>query len=293
MRATPFRLLCLALAIATTPALARGPNVEQVPLETLMSLQVEGEVDIDAAGNVLDYRLDAAPPESVRPAVDRTIRGWHFVSRSDGEAVQPQTITMRMSLAANEAGGKYVAKIENVWLTAKAKGKQRPAVDVDTATIQPTSMRAPRYPSGLATLGVAAKVLVGVRLGTDGKVAEAVVVQSALLDAQDQSEGARRALKYFEDSALDGAKRWRFDVAVHGVPTPDDLTVLVPINYMPEQRESMSRWHSIVRTLRTPLPWLPASDDRTRLGVADVGNDGTVPDAADVRLANDPAGAIL
>jgi len=293
MRITPLRLSALVLALAATPAIARGPNVAKVPLETLMSLQVEGEVDIDGAGNVLDYRLDAPPPESVRPAVDRTIRGWHFVPRNEGEAVRAQTITMRMSLAANQADGKYVAKIENVWLTAKARRKERPVFDVDTASIQPTSMRAPLYPPGLATLGIAAKVLVGLRLATDGKVAEAVVVQSALLDAQDQSEGARRALKYFEDSALDGARRWRFEVTVHGVPTPDDLTVLVPINYMPEQRESMSRWHSIVRTLRTPLPWLPASDDRTRLGVADVGNGGTVPDAAEVRLSTEQAGKVL
>ena len=287
------RVLALAFTLASTPAFARGPDAAKVPLETVMSLQVEGEVDIDAAGDVVAFRFDAPPSESLRPALERTIRGWHFVPRVEGGLVQAQTLTLRMSLGASEAGGKYLSRIESVWLSAKAKGKGRPLIEQDTVSFQPSSMRAPIYPPGLGGLGITAKVLVVVRIGLDGKVADAVAVQSALVDARDQSEGARRALKYFEDAALDGARRWRFDVTPHGVPTPADLTVLVPIYFWPDVIAPDGRWHSIVRTVRTPPPWLPATDDRSRLGVTDVGNGGTVPDAADVRLAVDQAGVVL
>jgi hypothetical protein len=296
MRTRPLRLLALAFALAAAPALARGPNVAKVPLESVTSLQVEGEVDIDAAGNVVAFRLDPLPPESVRPALERTIRGWHFVPRVDGAVVQAQTLALRLSLGASEVDGRYLAKIENVWLSARAAKEKGFLFENDTVAIQAMSLRPPSYPSGLQVLGIAGKVLVGVRLGTSGKVEDAVVVQSALMDAQDLSEGARRALKYFEDASLDGARRWRFAVTPRaGVPTPEDLTVLVPIYFLPDTRELErdARWRSIVRTQRTPAPWLPAADERSRLGVADVGNDDSVPEAADVRLAADPSGKVL
>jgi len=293
MRKPSIHIVALAFAVAAMPAFARAPAAPPAPLETVMSLQLQGEVDIDAAGNVVAFRFDAPPPESVRPAIERTIRGWHFVPRVDGAVVQAQTIRMQLALGAHESNGTYRSRIESAWLSAKAPREQQRRVENETVVLQVASMHAPIYPPALAQLGISAKVLVGVRVGADGKVADAVVVQGALMDAQDQSAGARRALGWFEDSALAGARRWRFDVTPHGVPTPEDLTVLVPVYYSPEGFEPTGKWRSIVRTTRTPPPWLPASDDRTRLGVADVGNGGTVPRAADVRLVEDPAGAAL
>lgn len=289
MRKPSLRVLALALCLAALPAFARGPNVPAKPLETVMSLQVKGEVDIDAAGSVVAFRFDAPPPESVRAAVESTIRGWRFVPIAEGEAVQAQTISMRMALVASDTGGTYRARIENVSLSAP--GASGTAVR-DTVTLQVKSLRPPRYPAGLYE--ISCKVLVGLRVGLDGKIEDAFVVQSALMDAQDQSEGARRALKYFEDATLDTARRWRFEVVRgQGVPTPADMTVFVPVNYSPQGREVHGKWRSIVRTVRTPAPWLPQADDRSRLGVADVGDSGAVPDAAKVRLATEQAGKLL
>jgi TonB family protein len=294
MRKPLLRVLALALCCATIPAFASAPATPPAPLETVLSLQVEGEVDIDASGNVLAYRFDTPPPESVRGAVERTIRGWHFVPRIDGAVVQAQTISMRLALGARESGGKYLSRIENVWLTAKVPLAQQRRVETETVVLQAASLGPPRYPLDLAAHGISGKVLVGLRVGVDGKVADAVVVQSALMDAQDPSAGARRALALFEKSALAGARRWRFDVTPgQGVPTPEDLTVLVPVSYAMRRDEAAGKWRSIVRTPRTPPPWLPATDDRSRLGVADVGNGGAVPQAADVRLAVDQAGIVL
>jgi TonB family protein len=293
MHKPSIRAVAIALCLAAMPAFARAPATPPAPLETVMSMQVLGEVDIDAAGNVVAFRFDAPPAQSVRPAVERTIRGWRFVPRVDGEAMQAQTISMRMSLAARESGGKYLSQVENVALSAKAAKASRTAEN-ETVTLRADVMRPPMYPGGLAQLGISGKVLVGLLVDEKGRVANATVVQSALMDAQDQSEGARRALKYFEDAALDAARRWRFEVIPgKGVPTPGDMTVLVPVNYAMSHKDLPGRWRSIVRTVRTPPPWLPAADDRARIGVADVGDQGAVPEAADVRLAVEQAGTVL
>jgi TonB family protein len=293
MRNSSIRAIALVLAMAAMPAFARAPAAPPAPLETVMSLQVSGEVDIDASGNVVAFRFEAPPPDSVRPAIERTIRGWHFVPRIDGAVVQAQTLSMLMSLSARETGGKYLSKVENVALSAKATKPSRTAEN-EAVTLRADVLRPPMYPQGLFELGISGKVLVGLLIDAKGRVASATVVQSALMDAQDQSEGARRALKYFEEASLDAAHRWRFEVTRGaGVPTPGDMTVLVPVNYAMGRKEPTGRWRSIVRTTRTPPPWLPAADDRTRIGVADVGEQGTVPDAADVRLAVDQAGVVL
>jgi TonB family protein len=295
MRLTP--LLALALALGPVPALARQADAAPLPaLESLMSLQVEGEVDIDAAGNVVAFRFDAPPPASLRPSLERTVQGWKFVAEDADAPMKAQTIDMHIAVAARESAGAYLARIDNVRLSAKAPdGKPLRGYETDTVAVQSRSMRAPAYPSALNQLEIEGKVLVAVLLDPDGSVADAAVVQSAVLDAREQSDGLRRAMQWFEASALAAAKRWRFDVTpLAGVPTPKDLTLFVPVNYgMWGKRNEPERWRPIVRTEHTPPPWLPATDVRSRLGVADVGGGGAVPAAPDVRFAKDPAGSAL
>jgi hypothetical protein len=290
-------LLALSLVFGAPTALAResaaAPAIAEAELETVLALQVSGELDIDAAGAVSAYRIDTKLPEDLRVNLDRSIAAWRFEPIVEGEVLEPTTIRLQVSLAAREGDGAYRVTIENVNLWAK--DSDRPGAYVTaTADIAPASLRPPTYPQTLVDMGLEGKVLVGLLLKPDGGVAEATVVQSALFDTKGNPATLRRALQMFEKSAVFGARSWRFEVATHGVPTPEDLTVFVPVVYgMDRIRSSGNKWRTLVRTARTPPPWLPAADERARMGVADVGAGGLVPAAANVRLASELAGTTL
>jgi len=288
--------LCIAFAAPATQAReeAAAEASTEPALETVLALHVDGELDVDAAGAVAAFRIPTPMPAAVRASLERYIAGWRFEPIIEGEALASTTVAMQVALAAREDAGNFRVTIENVRLWAKDAANPGSYVN-QVATIAPVSLKPPSYPSSLIDYGLDGKVLVGLLLAPDGSVASASIVQSALYDARGKPENLRKALLMFEKSALAGARRWRFDVVATGVPTPADLTVFVPVQYLWDARRQPSgdKWRTLVRTARTPPAWLPATDDRARLGVADVGGGGVVPAAPRMRLAVDPAGTTL
>jgi hypothetical protein len=295
MHRTRIALLGLCLALAPVAGRATEPAAAEASvLETVLSLQVDGELDVAADGRVAAYRIDTRLTDGVRASLDRAIPTWRFEPRYAGEALAPVTVKMQLSLRAQQTGETYRVTLENVRMWNKDRATAS-TVDTDAVTITPTRLTPPRYPAALLGGGVEGKVLVGLLLAPDGTVARAEVVQSQLYDAKGQEGALRKALGLFERSTLEDARRWKFKVGTQGgVPTPADLTVFVPVGYVFDAHGPVeTRWRTVVRTAKRPPDWLPTADDRTRLGVADVGNGGAVPEAPRVRLAADPSGTAL
>jgi hypothetical protein len=287
----------LGLLFALAPGAGRAADTvatATLPLETVLGLQVDGELDIDASGHVAAFRIDTPLADPVRASLDRAIPDWRFESRFPGEALVPVTVRMQISLRAQQVDTAYRVTLENVRMWAKdrtAAGTH----ETDVVTIATRKVTPPRYPLALLDGGVQGKVLVGLLLAPDGTVARAAVVQSQLYDAKGKDASLRKALDMLERSTLEEARRWKFAVTPHGgVPTPADLTVFVPVQYLFDARgPAETRWRTVVRTAKQSPDWLPAADERARLGVADVGSGGTGPSPPRVRLATDRAGSAL
>jgi hypothetical protein len=117
---------------------------------------------------------------------------------------------------------------------------------------------------------------VALHLGLDGRVQDASVVQSALLDVNGRKAVLEAALKQFETASLRAARRFRFDLTVRdgATPTADDLTVHVPFGFFlgPYSKPKPAEWRLFVRSPMQRPAWLPA-DARLALGVEDIADD--------------------
>jgi hypothetical protein len=285
--------LALMLAFAASTVAAKGPVAPAAPaaLETVASLQVEGELDIDAAGRVAAYRIATELPDEIRASLDRDIPAWRFEPIVEGEPMEAVTVAMTIALVARPAGdAAFAVQVEKVRLWRKQPGPIT-AVDDATLRIATRKLKPPQYPDAVREYGLDAAVLVAVLLDTEGNVVEAEVLQSALYNVNGKEANLLKALSYFERSVIAGARRWRFDVAAHGAPTADDLTVIVPVRYHFDTRKvKPGDWQRLSRTPMRRASWQVVPDEG--IGIADVTGDGPLPGRAPLRMAR-PAGAAL
>jgi len=226
--------LLLVALLASLPALAQGTGLEY-------SLDATGTIEIGPDGAVLDYRLDKGQKPAVAAALDQSIRGWRFEPiLVDGRAVIATT-RMRLALVATPVGGnEYGLKVNNVWF-GEPDRKNR--------------LAPPRYPHGAAQLGVAARVVLVLRLDAHGNVTDVHTEQVSLNFSEPEGRAIERWRRTFEASTVATAKTWKFAITelVDGQPSPV-TSVRVPVEYVPGPRIG-NQWQAFVPGPRHPIPW--------------------------------------
>ena len=304
---TPGRFTLLALVMAciacASAALAAGPAVS-TSFEVVREMRVEGRVVIAADGSVKDVVLETSLAPEIDAAVQARIRSWRFVPVVVAGAASQAEARMTLSLVASQAaGGNFLIKVDSAQFEdpaeheAHKRGKW--TSDRPTARIGlDEKLSSPIYPEDLLKLGVDGRVLVGMRLNADGRVAEAVILETMLVDARGRDRAVAAALNQLERSVLARARTWRFTVTTKGTPTPEDLTVVVPVHYI--MRDGMAGdadpagvWRVLLRAPKRSMPWVPASPGRTAPGLADLAGGGFRPLESGIRLAQDVAGTYL
>lgn len=288
MRPWPVRILSLLLCFSLPALASESKRVPESALESVMTMQIDSQISLDEKGALVAFKIETGVPDVLRQKLERMVGAWRFTPTPSPDGIaRPVVSPMRMTLAATKVGEGYRVKVDNVIFPKKTT----PVNGESTAGISARKLFPPRYPIGLDRKGVSAIVLVSIRVGADGRVEDAVSVQSMLLNTTGRDSGLAWALKEFEASSLVSARRWQFDVpASLAQADPAARTVNVPIHFISDSRNNpvmnpeAGGWRVEVRTPRREIPWLQAAPGQQRIGVSDMARGDVVPAVGLVKL---------
>jgi TonB family protein len=290
----------LAPAIATRPA---DPAVTS-SYEDVKAMRVEGRLQIAPDGSVASASIATPMTPELRAALESRARGWEFVPvLREGQPAIAEALMILDLVARQQPGSEgFTIQIASAWFDDPARIEERrrlgwPLENASARIRQDGPLDGPQYPRQLQSLGVEGKVMVAVRVDAEGRVAEAVAVQSMLVDARGRDRAVGAALRQFEQSALSGARQWRFIVEPRGPLTPANMTVTVPVWYSLRthitEHGSTGAWERQLRTPERPLPWIPKDQAQRSFGLATATAGAMRQLDPPIRLRRDVAGTML
>lgn len=249
------RILLVVLLAMPAAVLQAGdaPATDQ-PIEA--SMLVTGSLVIEPDGSVSSHGVDRAEevPDYVLGHIARAVPRWRFEPVVvDGKIVRARArMTLRMLATPLDDGGLAVS------LGAATFGDRYPT---GTDYISGVRMRPPEYPSLALRLGASGTVYMVLKVGRDGRTAEAAVEQVNLRSIGD-ARTMERVRTHMSVAALKAARRWTFTPPSTG-PEVDDpwWSVRIPVDFTMfglDQREedSYGRWIGYVPGPRNAAPWV-------------------------------------
>jgi hypothetical protein len=291
-------LLAGVLAIAVVGPCRSETKAAAIPaVEDVLTLPVDGRIVIDKDGSVADYSISTPVPQQMSPLLDRAIRAWRFEPVVVGGAIVRAEAHMRLSLAATKQGEDYQVRIENAVFPPPESEKDAPRTRDGRVTFLPSKFSPPVFPRPLERAGVSGRVLLGLRYGVDGRVQDAIAVQSMLFDVKGRSHTLAKAIRMLEDAALLAARDWNVDLVIEPgeAPTAKQLTAFTTVEFIGYNRAAEAppgQWRMVSRTPKRPVPWLAGEKNVQVVGVADVRRGEMLPLAGSPRLLT-PLGAPL
>ena len=117
-----------------------------------------------------------------------------------------------------------------------------------------------------------------------------------LFDVRGGPSALRVGIRMLEQSAVDAAKKWTFNVPATDKPrTADEQTVTVPVEYVMGKAkvDLAGKWRTIVRIPKRPIGWLTPETGNQSVGVADAIAGELIPLNSAVALATDVVGSDL
>ena len=295
-RANKYLWALLAFALMSGGVVAR--DAVPTPTETLESvfiMQVDGWITIDPQGKVADYHRDTTVPDNLTGPIEKAVRSWLFKPVLIAGAPVQAKARMRITLAAQKSGDTFNVKIDNVTFPA-VQGEQSQTADGKPLPFKVKSLSPPSYPYGLLRAGISGNVLLGLKIGLDGRVEDCVAIQTALMNVYGEPRKLAAAIRAMEQSAVGGTKKWRFTVdATDGAPSEELRSVEITIYYSVDTHPMAKpgKWHMESRTAMREMPWLPDDPDSPRVGVSDTNPGELSPVTNSIRLASDAIGKAL
>ncbi|MCW0401105.1 hypothetical protein NB688_002133 [Xanthomonas sacchari] len=252
-------VLSLLLAFTAVAADGVGPGAVRKQIES--SMLVSGTIDIEPSGTVSALALDRQErlPKGVVDFVRSTVMQWKFEpGLRDGKPV-PARAPMTLRLVAKRLqGDDYQIEIRSADFT-----RYDPS---DHSVVTAIQMKPPAYPQAAYSVGAAGSAYLVLKVGRDGRVADAVVEQVNLrvVASEQQMQQLREVLG---KSALGAARKWTFRPPSEGkhVDAPY-WNVRVPVDYalldQPRQGapSAYGRWMSYVPGPRQRAPWSADED---------------------------------
>lgn len=260
MRSSLF--LALALAVGGGAALvdtAAAQTAREVRRQAEASMTLSGVIDIGREGQVEGFQLDHREKVDAGVAgfVDKAVQGWRFEPvLVDGKPVLART-TVRLRLIA----GNMEADSMQVRVADARFGKLSDSRQPSTDDVTGAKMRAPAYPPQAASIRGQGTVLLLVRVGRDGKVADVIAEQTNLTVV-----GPERTMNQLRDvlakASVRNARDWTFNPPTTGEDKDRDFwTVRVPVNYFfDKQSERYGRWAAYIPGPRQQAPWKTGED---------------------------------
>lgn len=202
-------LLSLVLSGA---ALAAGPAAVRKRVQA--SMLVTGMIEVAPDGSVQQYTLDQAEklPDSVKGVLGRSIAAWKFKPvEVDGQPVIAKA-KMSLRVVATPLGDEqYSVGVAGAWFGDRASRQS----GVNAQTISYKDQKRPAYPMNAVRAGVSGTVYALLKVGRDGKVADAEAEQVDLrvLASDGELNIWRRVLA---EAALSALRRDTFNLPTVG-----------------------------------------------------------------------------
>lgn len=242
-------LLALVLMLGTASA-----SVSEVRKQVEASMLVTGQVMIETDGAVSEVVIDQRdrlPPAAI-DLIERSAAGWRFEPiLVDG---QPRAARTPMSVRLVARRGD-----DETYLLSIASGHfgDVPGDELGADSVRSADLRPPTYPASALAMGAKGVVYVLVRIGRDGKVADAFAEQVNLGVVGHERE-MQEMREILSRSALRAARRWMFIPPTEGDSADENFWfVRVPVEFafVGEQQPEYGEWSAYVPGPRQTPPW--------------------------------------
>ncbi|WP_314818394.1 energy transducer TonB [Stenotrophomonas sp. DR822] len=255
MRSSVF--LALVLAVSGGAALidtADAQTAREVRRQAEASMTLSGVIDIGREGQVEGFQLDHREKVDAGVAgfVDKAVQSWRFEpTLVDGKPMPARTTVHLRLIAGNMEGNSMQVRVVDARF-GKLGGSSAPSTDDVTAA----KTRAPVYPPQAASIRGQGTVMLLVKVGRDGKVADVIAEQTNLTVV-----GPERTMNQLRDvlakASVRSAREWTFNPPTTGEDKDRDFwTVRVPVNYFfDKQSERYGRWSAYIPGPRQQAPW--------------------------------------
>lgn len=289
-------LVCALAASAGVPAAwsAKPAEIRHIEgLERVVLMTVDVHAMIEADGAVSRVSIDTKIAPTLAASLERSLLQWRFEPiRVAGQARRTNT-HMRVALGAEQQGENYRVWVDGVDYP-DARDPTGVLPDGELEPIEAGHMYRPAYPEYQQSRGVMGRVMLAVRVTPEGKTGDVMVLQSLLYDFGRPLPLSRRALADFEVEAVRAARKWTYKVPPGPAREVEDMTVTVPVIFFLDDvdLDAPGHWLVVQRVPRQTIPWLPASQERSGLGVASSGG-GVSQFGAGPKLLQDVSGTSL
>jgi len=217
-------------------------------------MTLSGIIDIGREGQVEGFQLDHREKVDAGVAgfVDKAVQSWRFEpTLVDGKPMPARTTVHLRLIAGNMEGNSMQVRVVDARF-GKLGGSSAPSTDDVTAA----KTRAPVYPPQAASIRGQGTVMLLVKVGRDGKVADVIAEQTNLTVV-----GPERTMNQLRDvlakASVRSAREWTFNPPTTGEDKDRDFwTVRVPVNYFfDKQSERYGRWSAYIPGPRQQAPW--------------------------------------
>lgn len=266
-----FRLpLMLAVGFLATPAVADSQYTQA--LESVLTMRIDGEVEVAGDGSVKSHTLATELPPEIRTPVEKAIASWRFAPPTvAGKPVAAARSKMRIALVARESGKDYVVKIENVTFAG-------PEATDDASEPGGVSIAKRKLPNFRTPVDALVTLLLHV--DADGKLLDVVPTQCTVVAIAPGQNGVN-ACKTLERTGVAAVRGWTFKVAPggDGKPTTAALAFWFTMTRSPADM-SPGKWRREQRSEYRAAPW----ENAPRVGTADIAEGGLVHPYAGLKL---------
>jgi TonB family protein len=259
-----------ALLFASTAALAQTPILE---------LEAVGDLQIDPDGHVHEYHLANKLSAAVTTLVETNVRKWQFEPvLVNGVPVRAKT-AMHLYLSAVSQDKGYVLQVDNIIF--------------GEPTFSKTNVL-PHFPDAAVKVGMGAKVLLSMRLDSNGQVADAQIYQTSLgAHVVEKEAGQWRAL--FEEATLAAARTWRFDLSetINGHRLGTSVQVPITFNLTRKGSSTTGVWNAYIPGPVHSPTWLNEAQVTDTRDLASLKDGEARPMESHFRLKADVIGKAL
>ena len=269
-------LAALALQGVSFAAFAARPQALRE--QTELSMALNGTIDIRADGSVDHYTVGNADkvPAGVRGLIDRQVPRWKFEPVSaNGKPVALQSNMALRIVAKPVDGDQFAISIQS----ARFSGSGADAGDRLSIGQKKPPMT---YPSFGFLSGMSGDVYIALKIGPDGRVADAIV-QKVNLTASANDKQMANARQVFAARALATARQWTYNVPTQGKDAKQPYWVgILPVLFeFAEDEPLYGQWRPYLPGPCTPIPWPDPEAGSKAAGDCTVGPEGATPVGSD------------
>jgi hypothetical protein len=209
------------------------------PASLDVRLDVAGRLSVAADGQVSRVAMETPPTAALAPRVEPLLRSLRFAPLSAADAGGVDTrFSLELAAEPLPAGAGYRYTVANLTI----------------GTPKHLAMDPPRYPARALANGVAARAVVLLRIGDDGRVQQAHVQQVSLAaTGSEKTEAFYRNL--FRLAILEAVPTWHFEPGQWRAGAPLGALACVPVSFFVSGNAKSVAWRAYVPGPVEPAPW--------------------------------------